>query len=155
MKKIPHNTKAFVSLFAVLLATVILAMAIGMSSVALKQIVLSSNANEANQAFYAADSALQCAIALDGINVFQAGFEGVVDCGTGQDIPVDNSNDEVFRFGENSQGFEWSSGCCVRVEVDKTGETTKIEALGYNVACDQIDQSPRVVERALRVRYGG
>jgi Tfp pilus assembly protein PilX len=79
MKKISHNTKGFVSLFTVLMATVILAMAIGMSSVALKQIVLSSNASEANEAFYAADSALQCAIALDGLNTFQIGFEGFVD----------------------------------------------------------------------------
>jgi hypothetical protein len=73
----------------------------------------------------------------------------------GEDIPVDNSNNEVFRFGENTQGFNWTNDNCVRVEVDKTGEVTKIEALGYNVACDQIDQSPRVVERALRVRYAG
>lgn len=155
MKKILNNTKAFVSLFAVLLASVILAMAIGMSSVALKQIVLSSNANEANDAFYAADSALQCAIALDGVNTFQTGFEGFVDCGVGVDIPVDNSNNEVFRFGENAQGFDWANDSCVRVEVDKTGEITKIEALGYNVSCDEIDQSPRAVERALRVRYAG
>jgi len=147
-----QKNKGFVSLFAVLMATVILAIAIGMSSIALKQIVLTSTADEANESFYAADSALQCAIALDAENAFIGGDGVLVDC-AGQLIPVDDSNNEFFTFGENGSGFEWENGNCVRVEVDKSGEVTLIEAFGYNVGCEDVSTSPRAVERALRVRY--
>lgn len=151
-KNIQKNN-GFVSLFAVLIATVILAIAIGMSSVALKQIVLASTADEANESFYSADAALQCAIALDSDNAFSGGST-IVNC-VGEQIPVDDSNNEIFKFGTNGEGFEWANGNCVKVEVNKSGEVTQIEALGYNVACDQISESPRAVERALRVRYAG
>jgi hypothetical protein len=114
--------------------------------------VLASTADEANEAFYAADSALQCAIALDSDGAFSLGGGPTVDC-AGQTIPIDDADNEFFVFGDAGSGFEWSNGNCVRVEVDKSTEITQIEAFGYNVGCDDISTSPRAVERALRVRY--
>ncbi len=150
------NKKGFISLFTVLLATVILAIAVGMSSVALKQIVLTSTADEANEAFYAADAALQCAIMLDLQGVFEVGGPTEISCGSTGPISIDDGDSGIFIFNQQQNGFEWEQNQnCVRVTVDKSGDTTQIEALGYNVLCSEIQQSPRTVERALRVRYGG
>lgn len=147
--------KGFISLFTVLLSTVILAIAVGMSSVALKQIVLTSTADEANEAFYSADSGLQCAVMLDLEGVFESGGPNEVDCGSVQNISIDDDDSGIFIFNQADNGFEWNNGNCVRIIVDKSDETTEIEAFGYNVACEEIGQSPRALERALRVRYGG
>lgn len=156
--KTPQHTKekkGFVSLFAVLMSTVILAIVLGMSSVALKQIILSSTASEANEAFYSADAGMQCAIMNDRSGEFAVGQDSVIFCGPSQ-ISIESDDSEVYRVvGDNGLGFEWDNGNCVYITIDKSGEVTEIEAFGYNVACDEIGQSPRVVERALRVRYAG
>lgn len=144
---------AFVSLFTVLMATVILAIAIGMSSIALKQIVLASTADEANEAFYSADAGIQCAIMQDFYGAYQIGGPDTVTCGS-VDTDLNDSDTQVFTYGLNGQGFDWPSGNCVKIIVKKDALMTEIESFGYNVSCDQLD-SPRVVERALRVRYGG
>jgi len=154
MKKIPPTKDGFISLFTVLLATVILAIAIGMSSVALKQIVLAGTADEANEAFYAADAGLQCAVMHDQAGVFEVGGPNEIDCGSVQDIPIDDGDSQIYIFNQNEDGFEWPNGNCTRIIVNKSGEATEIEAFGYNVACEEINQSPKTVERALRVRYG-
>src|SRR5690606_15727798 len=62
MKNILKNEKGFVALFTVLLTSVILAMAIGIASISLKEIVLSSAASEGSLAFFAADSGIECAL---------------------------------------------------------------------------------------------
>ncbi len=154
MKKILLKKDGFISLFTVLLATVILAIAIGMSSIALKQLVLAGTADEANEAFYAADAGLQCAVMHDQDGVFEVGGPDQIDCGSVQDIPIDDGDTQVYIFNQNESGFEWPNGNCTRIFVNKNGEATEIEAFGYNVSCDQINQSPKTVERALRVRYG-
>jgi hypothetical protein len=143
--------EGFISLFTVLLATVILAIAVGMSSIALKQIVLSSTADDANEAFYSADSGLQCAIMLDTQqDAFGVGAGTPVDCGGNQGIVVGGGGNS-FNFA-----FDWVStnnNNCVNIKVEKIGLSTRIEALGYNVSCAEVGTSPKVVERALRVRY--
>jgi hypothetical protein len=149
-----QHKEGFISLFTVLLATVILAIAVGMSSVALKQIVLASTADDANEAFYAADAALQCAIMLDIDGTFEVGGPNEVFCGDIGPITIDDGDSGIFIFNQTQNGFEWQNQNCTRVRVDKSDTMTKIEALGYNVSCSEIGQSPRTVERALRVRYG-
>lgn len=150
-----ETQKGFISLFTVLLSTVILAIGIGMSSMALKQIVLASTADDANEAFYSADAGLQCAVMHDIQGVFDAGGPEQVNCGSAENITIDDGDSGIFIFNQADNGFEWNNENCVRITVDKSDLTTEIEALGYNVPCEEIGQSPRTVERALRVRYGG
>lgn len=152
--------QGFISLFTVLLATVILAIGVGMSSIALKQVVLSSTADDSNDAFYAADAGLQCAIMHDLEGVFQTGSPTTVACGSLSNISVISYDSGRFILVQEGldgfEGFEWSSSDnnCVRVIVSKNSGMTEIESFGYNVTCGEINQSPRTVERALRVRYG-
>jgi len=150
-----NSKQGFISLFTVLLTTVILAMAIGMSSIALKQLVLASTADDANEAFYAADSGIQCAVMYDSQGVFQVGGPNEITCGPVQNIPIDSNDAGYYILAQETNGFDWSNGNCVRIFVTKDAGITEIEVFGYNVTCAEISESPRVVERALRVRYGG
>lgn len=150
--------RGFVSLFTVLMATVILSMTIGMSSVALKQVVLGSTASEANEAFYSADAGMQCAIMNDRNGEFDVGADSLISCGIGDlnQIAIQTGDNQLYSVvGDTGFGFEWNNGNCVFITVRKNSDITEIEAFGYNVSCDDVVDNPRAVERALRVRYAG
>ena len=57
-----HTQKGFVVLFAVLVSSIVLAIALGIADVALKEIVFSSQANYSHVAFFAADTGLECGL---------------------------------------------------------------------------------------------
>lgn len=160
MNILQHTTekRGFVSLFTVLMATVILSITIGMSSVALKQVVLGSTASEANDAFYAADAGMQCAIMNDRNGEFEVGADLLIGCGSGDlsQIPIQTGDNQLYTVvGDTGSGFDWNNNTCVFITVRKDSDVTEIEAFGYNVPCDDIVDNPRAVERALRVRYAG
>lgn len=151
MKNITHK-KAFVSLFAVVLSVIILSIAVGMSSLAFKQIVIGVTSDQSNDAFYIADSALQCAIMLDSQDYFPNGIYQDVNCGSAQAITLEPLGPGVTVFAEPG-GFNWMGGCA-QVVVTKDNLQTKIEAYGYNVDCPDVHvEDMKVVQRALRVRY--
>ena len=60
-----NKKQGFVILFAILISSIILLIASGIFNVVQKEIVLSSYARESQRAFYAADSALECALYAD------------------------------------------------------------------------------------------
>ena len=59
------NNKGFVILFSMLISSLILLISAGIFNVVQKEVVLSSYAKESQRAFYAADSALECALYAD------------------------------------------------------------------------------------------
>lgn len=59
-----HNT-GFVLAFALLLSSVVLALAFGIFNILLKELVLTSSARDSQIAFYAADSGVECALYWD------------------------------------------------------------------------------------------
>lgn len=155
--------KGFVALFTVLLVSVILAMAVGIASISLKEIVLSSSASEGNKAFYAADSGIECALYFDKINPVPGTLLQSLVCNGNTYVEVEGSpdfgptsnsfTDEVYNFaipfGENDE-------LCADIQVERAiiGEvfSTRIESKGSNVACDD-DSNPKKVERSIRVTY--
>lgn len=64
-KKYENNKKGFVILFAMLVSSLMLLISGGVYNLVQKQLVLSSYARESQIAFYAADSALDCALFYD------------------------------------------------------------------------------------------
>lgn len=64
-----QKDRGFVMLFSVLVAALILLIGTGIFSVIQKEVVLSSYARESQRAFYAADSALECALYADIVGV--------------------------------------------------------------------------------------
>lgn len=145
-----NDQSGFVALFTVLIAAVVLAMAVGIANISLKQIVLSGSATDANKSFYAADSGVECALFNDlKINSFANGATEV-DCG-GILQPVVVTIPNLFTFEiEFNDGLVTS---CAKVSVDKTDAFggVRVVSRGTNNACAV--STSRTVERVIEVTY--
>ncbi len=147
-----QKNKGFVALFTVLIAAVVLSMAIGIANIALKQIVLTSSAVDANKSFYAADSGVECVLYNDiktQPSLFQPNqttFQ--IYCG-GFMIQVFESIGTPGLFNFDLPLAE--SGSCAYVTVDKTTVQTEVISEGSNSPCGEFNS--RTVERAIRVTY--
>lgn len=154
MKRInTKNEKGFVALFTVLIAVVVLSMAIGIANIAFKQILLASSATEADKAFYAADSGVECALLFEIGNV---DYPSTVTCGDYVNAPViaspaQNGEINTFRIDYTLPGGEKT---CAEVEVliEPPFNSITIESLGKNQACAE-NPGNKTVQRAIRVRY--
>lgn len=162
--------RGFVVLFAVLISAVVLALTIGISNIAYKELLLSSEAREANYAFFAADSGAECALYAD---IQQGGF-GLPD-GTPPTTTFSCNNQTInVASSATTHTFEVSytnvngnnKQTCAEVVVEKdrqvtlpdgtTASYTEINSYGYNVSCAQVQalsNQTRAVKRALRVTY--
>ncbi len=158
------NNKAFALLYAALLSSLVLSIAMSITIIILKDLQLSSMARESQKAFYAADSAAECALYWDfRKNVFAtstATTTGVF-C-AGQDI-ADPAHELTGTNYDGVQGvggtnvtkykYEIDNKYCAVVFVYKntTPPKTVIEARGYNTPCDK--QSRIRLERAVKLQY--
>ncbi len=162
-KKFKKENKGFVALFTVLIAAVILSMAVGISTIALKQIVLSASATDANKSFYAADTGIECALYHDirgsTPNSFDPGFgTSNITCGGASIDAVEIASGYFVGFDSLPiPGFQVPVGptgeYCAYVVVDKAtvvGQTI-ITSKGLNAPCGTTNA--RAVERAIEVRY--
>ncbi len=146
--------KGFVALFTVLIAAVVLSMAVGIASIALKQIVLTASATDANKSFYAADTGIECALYHDikgpPGGTFEAGSLSTFNC-SGSSIATADI-DGTGNFEEFAVPVGPNSEYCAYVSVDKIGVSgTRVVSKGVNVPCG--GESPRLVERAIQVTY--
>ncbi len=158
----PSTSGGFVVLFAVLISTIILLVVAGIFSISLKETILSSSAREAERAFFAADSGIECALYWD------IGTASAFDLGT----PI-RCNDENILVGGAGSTFspflfdaQFADDTCAKVSLkrnvvipDKNGvplSYTEVIARGFN-KCNgpqPVPQDPLLVERVIRVRYG-
>lgn len=150
MKKyLKKSNKGFVALFTVLIAAVILSMAVGISNIAFKQIVLSASATDANKSFYAADSGIECSLYNDlkvSPSEFIPGQTTFSILCAGQNVLVSEFTPGFFVFN-----IDYGDSCA-EVSIDKTDiVSTEIISTGSNMACGV--QSSRRVERVIRVTY--
>jgi hypothetical protein len=65
IKKTSKSTTGFAMLFAVLTASLLLTIGLSIFNLSFKELILSTNAKESQVAFYAADSARECALYWD------------------------------------------------------------------------------------------
>lgn len=163
MEKFTKNNKGFVLLYTVLIASIILAITIGITSISYQEIILSSSAREANTAFFAADTGSECALYADlNLNLFNQS-QATFTC-NGQTITtVSTVAPAKFNFE-----LDLDNGTnCAKVTVEKDpvalsnlySTSTRIVSLGYNMSCVAVDNflsnpPPRLVERAIRATYG-
>jgi hypothetical protein len=64
-KIVTYNQKGFVVLFAVVLASIILAVSLGVANIAYRELTFTTSAKNSNDAFYAADTGVECALYYD------------------------------------------------------------------------------------------
>src|SRR3989338_4931734 len=87
----PKNSRmksGFALLIAIVVATIVLTIGISIINTALKEVVLASTVRNSLSGFYAADSAIECALYWDNIrgrfgvpSAFVAGSSGDIECG--------------------------------------------------------------------------
>ena len=155
-----NKNKGFTLFVAMILMGALLLIATGIVGLAVRQSLISSSGRESQDAFYAADTGMECALYWDvqnpsGISAFSTTTGSSIFCN--QDVsnpsnPVPNNvgGNPISTFRIN---FLPDPSCTV-VTVSKAYVAgtlvTTIESKGYNT-CDLAN--PRRVERAVRATY--
>jgi Tfp pilus assembly protein PilX len=151
----PRHTqqRGFTLLLATLLASLMLVLAASMFTLVQKEVILSSLGRDSQFAFYAADSAAECALYWDFRHqLFSKGSAGLNPTCDGQilDVPA------VFPGNGVPVTFEYEpNGFCATVTVTKQAAypNTTISSRGYSTSCAMIESSARTLERAVELRY--
>ncbi|PJA36823.1 MAG: hypothetical protein CO183_01615 [Candidatus Zambryskibacteria bacterium CG_4_9_14_3_um_filter_42_9] len=151
-----NNNKGFTLFIAIIVMGTLLLIAAGITSLAVKQSFISSSARESQNAFYAADTGVECTLYWDvqnptGISSFSTSTGSTIFCNKDSNNPgntwvVGGSYTSVM----NRIDFKPDPFCAIVTVTKGLDGSTKIESRGYNT-CDP--SNPRRVERAIRVFY--
>jgi len=153
--------RGFALFIAIVLSAVAAVITLALTTLAYKSLLLSSSALESQYAFYAADSALECALYWDNgmRNSFPyASTPGsvAVNC-AGTNITLAGTAYDAHTTQYRSDWFAINGSDCARITVYKTdGSVTPVGQLfgdGVNVSCDQVSTNPRAVERGIKATY--
>jgi hypothetical protein len=174
MKYLPTHIKrmfyaaqdGYAILFAVIMIGIILALSVGLSDIAYKQLVISSVASDSQLAFYQSDTATECALYQDFVNnAFPASTPpspvppAQVSCGvdsTGNNYalnmsyaPSPDGTSEVYTLAPLDPT---SLAPCFIITTTRntTSGATKIAAQGYNI-CNKTNA--RTVEREIDASF--
>lgn len=153
--KVKRN-EGFAILFAVVISSIILAVALGVAEISLKEIKFSTEAQQTNNAFFAADTGAECTLFNDkstSNSFVQNGSSGTVTCLGGSIILSGRYPFWTFilsGLGSTGQG-------CARVSVNKSNSSiTSVVSRGYNnggKVAGFCRQGLNTVERELDLNY--
>ena len=162
MKKYKIKQKGFVLLFTMILVSITLSIALGLSSIASKENLFSTSARASNDAYYAADTGVECALYWD---VGPNGSLYSVAGGLGNPISTYCSGNFI---NISTPGPTWTfillglgpdqKGCAV-VTMDQTNPLKRITSKGYNLGGDAqqyCSLDPFIagrIERIIQVTY--
>ncbi|MFA5745155.1 MAG: hypothetical protein WC887_03005 [Candidatus Paceibacterota bacterium] len=162
MKK---NKTGFALLVAVIFMTVMLTLGLAISSIGYKQQVLASTAIQSQYAFYAADTALECALYIDQKQQLFLNPPSTLTC-SGIDFSISTTtySSGHLTWLKSDSGLINLDGNrhCAQLTVYKyyssiSGQengTTYIFAQGYDVSCSTVNTSgARFVSRGINARY--
>lgn len=148
------NKKGFVILFALMLSSIILAISLGVSNIALKEIAFSTSAQGTNDAFFAADTGAECALYHDrtDVNAFPiSGTVGAVSCSSNESGSGNGTN---ASYSFTTTGLGGGGQSCAKITIVKEPGKTVITSKGYNIgdsSCNSTNQNR--VERELEITY--
>jgi len=145
----PWRSGGFVLLYVIVISSIVLAISIGVTNIAYNEVKFSTSGKDTNDAFFAADTGVECALFWDSSDINSNAFlyTGDMKC-DGHGIALSgNTGSGPWQFEIDNLGS--SSNSCVKVNVDK-GDIpyTTITSVGESV-CD----SPNSVKRQLEVTY--
>ncbi len=171
----------FTLLLAALVASIVLSLGSSIFTIAKKQVLLSSVGRDSQFAFYAADTAAECALYYDvRFSRFATSTDSVIPMQTIQcdgvvitptlhpDFPR-TSNTAVSRFRVQNanaspvqNGLFWKdengdpqAGNCADVIIYKNNVApyTVIHADGYSTECNTLETSNRTLQRSIEIQY--
>ncbi len=153
-----QDKRGFTLLVAMIMTSVILAISLSLLNISYKQVLLSSTARQSQYAFYAADSALECALYWDQKqNSFDPTTEsssGTITC-EGKSVPYS----AVITGGATPNSVTYFSIPCASgagyissstIYKNKPIGINTIDSLGYN-SCN--NTNPNRVERGEKIIY--
>ncbi len=141
MIKIFKKNKGFAILFAVTLSSILLAITLGVTEIAFREIKFSTSATATNEAFFAADTGTELVLFNDKTDTYPAVIGSIESWG-----PIIISN----IGGQNS------SCAIVTITKDYTGPSmiTTIVSKGYNLGDAMCESTnPNRIEREIETRY--
>ncbi len=152
------KNRAFVILFAVTLSALLLSIALGISNIAFREVRFSTNARDTNDAFFAADTGIECAFINDKStsNSFRGSGTGSIQC-LGGNVTVNNTTSLLYDFKLAGLGSQ-NKGCAI-VSVDKRASVYVITSKGYNNGGGgsapnwTCNPTANAVERQIESRY--
>jgi hypothetical protein len=146
--------RGFVLLFAVTISAILLTIAIGVTNITLKEIKFNTNARDTNDAFFAADMGIECALMNDksGSTIFVTSPSGNMSC-------IGNANVQVTKDASLSiwsfiiSGLGSGGQGCAKVTVDKRAYPVVVTSSGYNNGGATCIPGSNTVERQIESRY--
>ena len=174
------SESGFAMLFAVLVASILLAIGISIFSLTTKELILSAADRESQFSFYSADTGAECALYWDfqpSAWIFATSTDNTVSTPSNPDCVdtygqaaqvITNTNYVTYTGYPIARGTTWavtrftlnipsvSPLYCAIVTVVKDSTSgllkTTIDSRGYNEPCSDTTD-PNLVERALKVTY--
>jgi hypothetical protein len=165
-KQLLKRHKGFILLFTMVLSAILLAIAIGASDIAVKELMFSTSARNSNDAFFAADQGADCALYFDklSINHFPlSGTQGPVSCANG--VANNGSGDGTnANYSFSIAGLGSLGSGCSQVYVSKVVDSTNtlkttITSYGYSPSGLDTSKNPScitgssTVNRKMTVGY--
>jgi|SRR3989344_1948235 len=159
----PHFCESgagFVILFAVTLSAIILAIALGVANIALKEVKFSTNARNTNDAFFAADTGAECSLFYDKLSgsLFPiTGPGSSITCASTTTTPSFSGTANTGSYDFIISGLGSSGTSCVKVNIfkDKTVSPIKvtITSTGYDIGDSNCNSTnPNRTERKLEIK---
>ena len=134
-----------------ILSSIILAIAMGILSIALKETNFGVSARAGNEAFFAADTGAECALYYDKSNLALNAFSGTLDqmiCAN-QNIAINSTGSGFWSFEVFNLGESGKSCAIVTIAKDPTSSyATTVISKGYNNCSSSVK-----TERELKVTY--
>ncbi len=160
---IKHTQRGFALLIAIIFMSVMLTFGLALGSLAYKQQVLASSAVESQQAFYAADAALECALYYDqqqDLFAYPASDPSSAPAITCDGVSAISATKtwSASQFTVTNRVQLDSNKHCADVTVYKPppgAGTTYIFSQGYDVSCSTVSSpsGARFAARGLKVHY--
>mgnify|MGYP001609809431 CR=1 FL=1 len=138
------SKRGFVLLFAVTFSSIILAIALGVTNIAFKEIKFGTNARDTNDAFFAADTGIESVFFLDKDPAnFPMPSEGNMER---FDIPP------IVGLGSNN--VSCAIVTITKDNTDSSNPTTTIISKGYHIGDGSCNSTnPDRIEREIKVSY--
>jgi hypothetical protein len=157
LKYYKQKNKAFALLYAILISSILLSISIGVANIAYKELQFGTQADQSDNAFYAADIGAECALYYDKSSgsAFGGTLQPPYSC-AGNTIAI-NGASPVWTF--NIPALNTDGKGCAIVSVNKSVSGTKIISKGYNNGSGGAQPNwtctptSNTLERQLEVNY--
>ena len=151
------KNKGFTLFIAMIVIGTLLLIAAGIVGLAVRQSLISSSGRESQEAFYAADSGIECVLYWDiqnpnGVSAFSTSTGSTIFCNRDAANPANQWTVGGSYVSQFTMTFIPDTYCAVVTVTKGLDGSTHVESLGYNDGCGLTTTSRRV-ERAIRAIY--